>query len=142
MKINSNKDKPLTEEKTKKIMKNSKYREKINNDLNHIDNLINKLVLDRNKSDKIIGLAIGTEISCITTIITELIRLTEPNNSYSAIRIILLITSILIRNSNLKTNFYRDIDIELLNMIKEDIISENKWLNEQKINNSQKTLKY
>ena len=136
-----NNNEPLTKEEIETIKKNPKYREKINEDLNEIDHQINKLVIDRNKSDKIIGLAIGTEISCVITFLTDFIGITQPNDSYSVIRIALLVASILIGHTNIKNNFFRDTDIELLNMLKDDIISENEWLNEQKINN-QKTLKY
>ena len=143
MRFYDNNHKPLTKVEIEKLKQKPEYREKINSDLKEIDNNISKLVLDRNKSDKIIGLVIGTEISCVLTLIADMTGLTEPNPRYSTIRIILLASSILIRNINLKNNHNRDKKIDSLNMIKEDIISENDWLNEQNYHqNNQKTLNY
>ena len=127
---------PLTEEEL--IKQNTEYRKMINDDLKTIDNAINKLILARDKSDKIIGLVIGTEISCFLTIITDTIGFTEMNDNYSSFRILLLTASILIRNINLTKNSDRKFKINILKNLKKEIISENEWLNES---NNQKTLK-
>ena len=127
--IINEKDQPLTEKK-------------INVNLKTINSTIDKLVIDREKSDKIIGLVIGIEISCFLTLLADISQITEPNKTFSFIRIILLGLSIIIRNRNLKENLYRDIDIEMLKLLKEDIINDNERLNKKNIDNSQKTLKY
>lgn len=82
MRFYSENNEPLTEEEIEKIKQNPKYREKINSDLKSINDTINKLTLDRNKSEKIIGLVIGTEISCFLTFITDTAGITEPNINY------------------------------------------------------------
>lgn len=137
MKFYSENNEPLTEEEIEKIKQNPKYREKINSDLKSINDTINKLTLDRNKSEKIIGLVIGTEISCFLTFITDTAGITEPNINYSSFRIVLLITSVLIRNINIIKNLGRKAKINILSELKEDILSENEW-----IDNNQKTLNY
>ena len=137
MKFYSENNESLTDEEEEKIKQNPKYREKISNDLKRINNTINKLTLDRNKSEKIIGLVIGTEISCFLTFITDVAGITEPNVDYSSFRIVLLITSILIRKINIKKNLDRNVKINILSDLKEDILSENEW-----IENNQKTLNY
>lgn len=137
MKFYSENNEPLTDEEKEKIKQNPKYREKISSDLKSINNTINKLTLDRNKSEKIIGLVIGTEISCFLTFITDTTGITEPNVGYSSFRIVLLITSIIIRNINIIKNYERNVKINILRNLKEDILSENEW-----IENNQKTLNY
>ena len=137
MKIYSNNNDPLTEEEVEEIKKSPQYREIIKNDLAILNSSIDKLVIDRNRSDKIIGLVIGTEISCFLTALTDIIGITTPNDEYSVIRMLILVASIVIRNYNLIKNINRNTKIRILNNIKEEIISENDWLN-----NNQKTLKY
>lgn len=137
MKFYDENDKPLTEEEIEIIKQNPDYREKISSDLKKINDTIKKLTLDRNKSEKIIGLVIGTEISCLLTFITDTSGITEPNSNYSSFRIALLITSILIRNINIIKNLDRNTKINILSDLKEDILSENEW-----IDNNQKTLNY
>lgn len=137
MKFYDENDKPLTEEEIEIIKQNPDYREKISSDLKKINDTIKKLTLDRNKSEKIIGLVIGTEISCLLTFITDTSGITEPNLNYSSFRIALLITSILIRNINIIKNLDRNTKINILSDLKEDILSENEW-----IDNNQKTLNY
>lgn len=137
MKFYDENDKPLTEEEIEIIKQNPDYREKISSDLKKINDTIKKLTLDRNKSEKIIGLVIGTEISCFLTFITDTSGITESNLNYSSFRIALLITSILIRNINIIKNLDRNTKINILSDLKEDILSENEW-----IDNNQKTLNY
>lgn len=137
MKIYSNNNEPLTEEEIEEIKKSPQYREIIKNDLTILNSSIDKLVIDRNRSDKIIGLVIGTEISCFLTALTDIVGITTPNDEYSVIRMLILVASIVIRNYNLIKNSNRNTKIRILNNIKEEIISENDWLN-----NNQKTLKY
>ena len=132
MKFYSKDNKPITEDEIEIIKKSPEYRKKIKEDLEIVNNGIEKLVLDRDKSDKIIGLVIGTEISCFLTMITDMIGVTQPNDDYSVIRIIILVSSIIIRNINLISNHIRKIKIYTLNSIKEDIIKENDWLDNQK----------
>ena len=137
MKIYSNNNDPLTEEEIEEIKKSPQYREIIKNDLTILNSSIDKLIIDRNRSDKIIGLVIGTEISCFLTTIADIVGITTPNDEYSAITMLILFASIVIRNYNLIKNINRNTKIRILNNIKEEIISENDWLN-----NNQKTLKY
>lgn len=137
MKIYSNNNEPLTEEEIEEIKKSPQYREIIKNDLTILNSGIDKLIIDRNRSDKIIGLVIGTEISCFLTALTDIVGITTPNDEYSVIRMLILFASIVIRNYNLIKNINRNTKIRILNNIKEEIISENDWLN-----NNQKTLKY
>ena len=137
MKIYSNNNDPLTEEEVEEIKKSPQYREIIKNDLTILNSSIDKLIIDRNRSDKIIGLVIGTEISCFLTALTDIVGITTPNDEYSVIRMLILVSSIVIRNYNLIKNINRNTKIRILNNIKEEIISENDWLN-----NNQKTLKY
>lgn len=137
MKIYSNNNDPLTEEEVEEIKKSPQYREIIKNDLTILNSSIDKLVIDRNRSDKIIGLVIGTEISCFLTALTDIVGITTPSDEYSAITMLILFASIVIRNYNLIKNINRNTKIRILNNIKEEIISENDWLN-----NNQKTLKY
>lgn len=136
MKFYNKNNEPLTKEEIEKIKQSPEYRKIISNDLNNLNNKIDKLVLDRDKSDKIIGLVIGTEISCLLTSLTDIIGITEPNDNYSSIRIVLLISSILIRNINMIKNSNRSTKINILNDLKEEILNENNWLKDQK------TLKY
>ncbi len=137
MKIYSNNNEPLTEEEIEEIKKSPQYREIIKNDLKILNSSIDKLIIDRNRSDKIIGLVIGTEISCFLTALTDIVGITTPSDEYSAITMLILFASIVIRNYNLIKNINRNTKIRILNNIKEEIISENDWLN-----NNQKTLKY
>ncbi len=136
MKFYNKNNEPLTKEEIEEIKQSPEYRKMISNDLNNLNNKIDKLVLDRDKSDKIIGLVIGTEISCLLTSLTDIIGITEPNDNYSSIRIVLLISSILIRNINMIKNSNRSTKINILNDLKEEILNENNWLKDQK------TLKY
>ncbi|MBR2708466.1 MAG: hypothetical protein IKE90_03420 [Bacilli bacterium] len=136
MKFYNKNNEPLTKEEIEEIKQSPEYRKMISNDLNNLNNKIDKLVLDRDKSDKIIGLVIGTEISCLLTSLTDIIGITEPNDNYSSIRIVLLISSILIRNINMIKNSNRSTKINILNDLKEDLLNENNWLKDQK------TLKY
>ena len=142
MKFYSKNNEPLTQEEIEKIKQKPEYREKIKSDLQSLDSTIQKLVLDRDKSDKIIGLVMGTEISCFLTILTDMTGITLPNDDYSKVRIVLLIASLIIRNFNLIKNYSRNSKIKILNTVKEDIINENDWLDDQTINNNQKTLSY
>ena len=136
MKFYNKNNEPLTKEEIEEIKQSPEYRKMISNDLNNLNNKIDKLVLDRDKSDKIIGLVIGTEISCLLTSLTDIIGITEPNDNYSSIRIVLLISSILTRNINMIKNSNRSTKINILNDLKEEILNENNWLKDQK------TLKY
>ena len=140
MKFYRKNNEPLTEKEIEEIKQTPEYREKISSDLETLNNTINKIALDRNKSDKLIGLVIGAEISCLLTIMTDMTGITEPNDNYSTVRIVLLAGSIIIRNINLIKNFSRNAKIHILNDLKEDIINENEWLNEHETN--QKTLNY
>ena len=132
MKFYNKNNEPLTKEEIEKIKQSPEYRKIISNDLNNLNNKIDKLVLDRDKSDKIIGLVIGTEISCLLTSLTDIIGITEPNDNYSSIRIVLLISSILIRNINMIKNEKEEVPKTKNN----SLLNENNWLKDQK------TLKY
>lgn len=110
--------------------KSQEYKEEINEYIKIINKTIDKLIIDRNNSDKIIGLVIGTEISCFLTLLTDTLGYTEINSSYSSFRIILLAASILIRNINITNNLDRKATIEKLIDLKNIILSENEWLNE------------
>lgn len=119
---------PLKEEAENN--KSQEYKEEINEYIKIINKTIDKLIIDRNNSDKIIGLVIGTEISCFLTLLTDTLGYTEINSSYSSFRIILLAASILIRNINITNNLDRKATIEKLIDLKNIILSENEWLNE------------
>lgn len=137
MEIYNSNNEPLTEEEIEEIKKDPQYRERVKKDLALLNSSINNLVLDRDRSDKIIGLVIGTGISCFLTNITDAVGLTEASDGYSAVRIAILISSIIIGIVNLTKNHSRNTKIYILNDIKKNIIKENDWLS-----NNQKTLKY
>lgn len=124
----SENNEPLKEEAENN--KSQEYKEEINEYIIIINKTIDKLIIDRNNSDKIIGLVIGTEISCFLTLLTDTLGYTEINSSYSSFRIILLAASILIRNINITNNLDRKATIEKLIDLKNIILSENEWLNE------------
>lgn len=124
----SENNEPLKEETENN--KSQEYKEEINEYIKIINKTIDKLIIDRNNSDKIIGLVIGTEISCFLTLLTDTLGYTEINSSYSSFRIILLAASILIRNINITNNLDRKATIEKLIDLKNIILSENEWLNE------------
>lgn len=126
---NDEENRVLTQEEIELLKEDPTYRKMINEDIEDINSKINKLVIDRNKSDKIIGLSLGVEISSYLTISSLLINSSLDYNN-ATFELGILLASIFIRKIKTKQNNFADIKINILKQFKDEIIEENSWLNE------------
>lgn len=126
---NDEENRVLTQEELELLKEDPTYRKMINEDIEDINSKINKLVIDRNKSDKIIGLSLGVEISSYLTISSLLINSSLDYNN-ATFELGILLASIFIRKIKTKQNNFADIKINILKRFKDEIIEENSWLDE------------
>lgn len=126
---NDEENRVLTQEEIELLKEDPTYRKMINEDIEDINSKINKLVIDRNKSDKIIGLSLGVEISSYLTISSLLINSSLDYNN-ATFELGILLASIFIRKIKTKQNNFADIKINILKRFKDEIIEENSWLDE------------